>query len=268
MGAPSRTEAWERGEAYEPFIGRWSRPVARLFVAWLGLPAGGRWVDVGCGTGALGGALLEVASPRLVVAFDRSPGFTRYAADRCRGGPAWFVAADACRAPIETGAADAVVSGLMLNFLPEPGAALAEMARLARPGGVVAAYVWDYSGRMDLLRHFWAAAAELDPEAASLDEGRRFPLCTPEGLRREWAAGGMVEIRTTGLEVPTAFADFDDYWRPFLGGQGPAPGYLSSLAPQRQEALRQRLQTRLAPGGDGPIRLVARAWAICGRVPA
>jgi SAM-dependent methyltransferase len=263
-----RAEAWERGDAYEPFIGRWSRQVARQFVTWLGLPVGGRWVDVGCGTGALSGALLEVASPRLVLALDRSPGFTSYAARRYHGAPAWFVAADAGQAPVEAGVADAVVSGLVLNFLPDPAAGLAEMARLARPGGTVAAYVWDYASRMELLRHFWDAVAELDPAAEALDEGRRFPLCAPEALERLWGEGGLLEVRGTALEVPTVFPDFEDYWRPFLGGQGPAPGYLGGLDAARREALRLRLQARLRPTGDGPIRLIARAWAIRGRVPA
>jgi SAM-dependent methyltransferase len=262
-----RTEAWERGGAYEPFIGRWSRQIAPQFVTWLGLSGGGRWIDVGCGTGALCHAILGATSPRLVLGIDRSAGYTGYAAQRLPGGPVRFAAADAARLPVESGVADAVVSGLMLNFLPDPGAGVAEMVRLARAGGMVAAYVWDYAGRMELLRQFWAAAAELDPEAATLDEGRRFPLCSPDALARLWEAGRLVDIHTTGLEIPTVFSSFLDYWEPFLGGQGPAPGYLASLEPARRESLRQRLQARLAPAGEGPIRLTARAWAVRGRVP-
>jgi SAM-dependent methyltransferase len=267
MNAQPSAESWGRGEAYEPFIGRWSRGIARQFVAWLDLPAGGRWGDLGCGTGALSGAILATAAPRLVVAIDRSREYVAYAAARHGESPVLFAAADAALAPIGSGAADAVVSGLLLNFLPSPAAGVAEMVRLARPGGTVAAYVWDYAERMELLRHFWTTAVELDPAAAALDEGRRFPLCAPGPLEQLWRDSGLTEIRHGTLEVPTSFAGFDDLWQPFLGGQGPAPSYLAALDQAGREALRQRLRQRLMPSADGPIRLVARAWAVRGRRP-
>jgi SAM-dependent methyltransferase len=122
-----------------------------------------------------------------------------------------------------------VVSGLVLNFVPDPALAAREMTRVARPGGRVAAYVWDYAGRMELIRHFWDAAAALDPAAAELDEGRRFGLCQPEPLGRLFRDAGLADVGVRPIEVATRFRDFDDYWDPFLGGQGPAPGYAMSL---------------------------------------
>ena len=183
-------------------------------------------------------------------------------------GRARFVVADGMRLPARPDLADAVVSGLVLNFLPDPVAGLAEMVRVARPGGVTAAYVWDYAAGMELLRVFWDAAAELDPAAALLDEGRRFPLCAPAELVRLWRNAGLLEVRGTGLEVATSFRDFDDYWRPFLGGQGPAPAYVATLDDGRRDALRERLRARIEAPVDGPIHLRARAWAVCGRRPA
>jgi SAM-dependent methyltransferase len=152
----------------------------------------------------------------------------------------------------------------VLNFVPDPGQAVREMARVTRPGGRVAAYVWDYAGRMELMRHFWDAAAALDPAAAELDEGRRFGLCRPEPLARLLRDAGLAGVEVRPVEVPTRFRDFDDYWDPFLGGQGPAPGYASSLDEPRRAALRAALRARLPAAADGSIPLVARAWAAAG----
>jgi hypothetical protein len=132
---------------------------------------------------------------------------------------------------------------------------------------VVAAYVWDYAGRMELIRQFWDAAAALDPAAAGLDEGRRFPLCRPGPLAALFAGAGLAGVATRPIDVPTRFADFDDYWSPFLGGQGPAPGYAMSLDPQRRSALREALRARLPAAADGSIALTARAWAVKGVRP-
>jgi hypothetical protein len=140
------------------------------------------------------------------------------------------------------------------------------MRRVARPGATLAAYVWDYAGKMELMRYFWDAAAALDPKALALDEGRRFPLCQPGELARLFSEAGLTAVETTALDVPTRFRDFNDYWRPFLGGQGPAPGYAMSLAEDQRNALRDRISAALPHTADGSIDLIARAWAVRGIV--
>jgi SAM-dependent methyltransferase len=254
---------WSAGEPYDRYIGRWSRPVAAAFVAWLGGPPGRRWLDVGCGTGALTSAVLDGAEPASVLGVDPSEGFLSVARMRVTDGRARFEVGDARSLPVPDHAVDAVVSGLALNFVPDPAAALAEFVRVARPGGVIAAYVWDYAEGMAMLRYFWDAVVALDPAAEALDEGPRFPLCRPDGLRERWTAAGLSGVDVRPIDVPTVFADFADYWDPFLGGQGPGPAYVAGLAPPARAALRDRLHTAL---GDGPIALTARAWAVVGTV--
>ena len=254
---------WAAGDAYEPYVGRWSRLVAREFVAWLGVAGGAAWLDVGCGTGALSQTVLEAADPAAVVGIDPSLGFLAHARARL-GGPARLAAADARRLPVADARVDAAVSGLVLNFVPDPAAAVAEMARVTRPGGRVAAYVWDYAGRMELIRRFWDAAVALDPAAGELDEGRRFGLCRPEPLARLFRAAGLGAVGGRAIEVPPRVRAFDDYGTPFLGGQGPAPGYALALDEARRAALREALRARLPVAADGSIPLVARAWAVAG----
>lgn len=252
---------WASGEAYEPYVGRWSRPVAAAFVDWLGIERGRRWVDVGCGTGAVTEAILARCDPAEVVGVDPSAEHVAWATGHVRDGRARFRLGDAAALPPAT--ADAVVSGLVLNFVPDPSAALAAM-RACAPGGVVAAYVWDYAGRMELIRHFWDAAIELDPAAAELDEGATFPICAPEALESLWREGGFAGVAVRSIDVPTVFGDFEDYWTPFLGGHAPAPRYAMSLDEGRRAELRERLRSRLPVAEDGSISLVARAWAVRG----
>ena len=259
-------EVWAAGDAYEPYIGRWSRLVAADFLAWLAPAAGGRWLDVGCGTGALGAAALAAADPAALVGVDPSAGFLAHARTRLDDRRARFVVADARRLPLADASFDAVVSGLVLNFVPDPAAAATEMARVARPGGRVAAYVWDYAEGMELIRRFWDAAADLDPAAAALDEGRRFPLCRPEPLAALFGDAGLDRVTVRPVQVPTVFAGFDDYWTPFLGGTGTAPAYVSSLSDDHRAALRGLLRARLPTADDGSIHLTARAWAVRGTV--
>ncbi len=255
------SDRFDEGGAYEQYMGRWSRLVARRFVPALERASGLEWLDVGCGTGAVSAAVLELASPREVVGVDPSAGFVAQATASIDDRRARFLCADAHELPFADASFDVVVSGLCLNFLVEPARAMAEAARVVRPGGLVAAYVWDYAEGMELLRVFWDAARELDPAAAGLDEGRRFPLARERELaalvEREAALTAPV---TWPIAVTLSLASFDDYWRPFLGGQGPAPGYVASLADSERQALERRLRERLP--GDGPFELRARAWAV------
>lgn len=258
------SDVWASGDAYEPYIGRWSRLVAREFLAWIAAPPGSRWLDVGCGTGALTEAILRDASPASVQAVDPSPAYVAHARRRVRDPRAELIEADAQSLPQESGSIDVVASALALNFIPRPHVALSEMARVTRGGGIVAVYVWDYAGEMQLIRRFWDAAVALDPNAAALDEARRFPGCRPDALETLFRDAGFANVESRAIDVPTRFRDFDDYWTPFLGGQGPAPGYAMSLGEDRRAALRDRLRATLPIGADGSIDLVARAWAVRG----
>ena len=256
-------DTWEQGDPYERYIGRWSRRMAPAFLAWLGAGPGERWLDVGCGTGALCEAILEGCSPREVIGVDPSPGFLELAARR-RQGRATLRAGSAASLPVDDGAVTVVVSGLVLNFVPDLPTALAEMIRVTAPGGRIGAYVWDYAEGMVMVRHFWEAAVSLDPAAGSLDEGTRFPLCNPVPLRAGFEEAGLRHVETTALEIPTRFASFEEYWNPFLGGQGPAPAYAMSLPEDRRACLADSLRARLQVDGSGAIALRARAWAVRG----
>jgi SAM-dependent methyltransferase len=248
------TDVWEQGDAYEAYVGRWSRQVAARFVRWLRVPDGRRWLDAGCGTGALTSAITHASQ---VIGVDPSPGFLRGYVEN--GGTA--VTGDAAALPFPDGVFDAVVSGLTLNFVPRPEAAVAGFARVAAPGATVAAYVWDYAGGMQMLRRFWDAAIEIDPSARALDEGPRFPICHARALAEAWMTTGFLAVTTTKIEIPTVFRTFDDFWRPFLGGQGPAPAYLATRTPDERVAIREALLSRLGPD---TIALTAAAWAVRG----
>lgn len=258
-------DEWSRGDAYEPYVGRWSRLVAPKFLDWLSVPSGRRWLDVGCGTGALTETVLGLAEPASVVGVDRSEAYLQLARNRMEDPRARFIVGDARSLPLPERAFDAVVSGLALNFIPDLASAAAELARVVAAEGVVAAYVWDYAEGMELMRFFWDSVVELDPGARPLDEGVRFPICSPEPLRGLFQGAGLTGVEVKPINVATWFRDFDDYWTPFLGGQGPAPGYTMSLTEQRRDRLRSLIQSRLPVGGDGSIHLTARAWAVRGR---
>lgn len=259
---------WASGDLYEPYVGRWSRLVAADFLRWLKAPAEKRWLDVGCGTGALSRAILEAASPAGVVGIDPSEAYVAYARENVPAFQAAFQVGDAQSLPFPGAGFDCAVSGLVLNFLADPAAGVAEMLRVTRPGGSVATYLWDYAGKMELMRYFWDAAIALDGAAVEQDEGRRFPICNPQSLQELFAGAGLEQVETRAIDVPTHFRDFDDYWQPFLGGQGPAPGYAMSLSETSRADLRDRIRAALPVESDGSIRLIARAWAAKGLVPA
>ncbi len=259
------SDKWGSGAPYEAYVGRWSRSVARGFLQWLGQPSGTDWLDVGCGTGVLAESILALCEPRTVTGIDASAGFIEFAIAHVQDERVHFKVADAQTIPLDAAAFDGVVSGLVLNFLPDPRKATAELRRVARPGGVVAAYVWDYAEKMELMRYFWDAAVELNPKAMDLDEGRRFQICKPEPLKELFNAAGLQQVVVTAIDVPTVFRDFNDYWSPFLGGQAPAPSYAMSLTEAERAALQELLHHRLPIRANGSIHLLARAWAVRGQ---
>src|SRR6516162_479268 len=249
VGNTTQHDVWASGNAYEPFVGRWSRRIAREFIAWLALAAKSRWLDVGCGTGALTQTILATAAPREVLGVDPSEGFIAHTRRHTQDSRAKFEVGDA-------------------QALPDPARAAAEMHRAVRAGGTVAAYVWDYAAGMQLLRRFWDAAVTLDPAAGELDEGRRFPLCRRQALLSLLNGVGLEQTEVQAIDVPTVFRNFDDYRSPFLGGQGPAPGYCVSLSDEQRARLRSQLQATLPVASDGTIHLKARAFAVRGVKPA
>ena len=253
------------GDAYEHYVGRWSRPVAHLFLDWLDPSPGLRWADVGCGTGALSGIILEKSDPGGVVGVEPSEGFRGVAQKSVEDARVEFRRGDALSLPLEDHVIDVVVSGLVLNFVPDKAQALKEMRRISKPGGTIAAYVWDYAGQMQLMRYFWNGVRELFPGGAYSDEEMQFASCKPEPLADLFRSSDLREVETCALDVPTVFADFEDYWSPFLRGQGSAGAYCASLSEEERERLRMHLEDALPINSDGSISLIARAWAVRGR---
>lgn len=258
-------DVWTGADAYEGYVGRWGRLVAREFIPWIEAPPAARWLDVGCGTGALTSTIVELAAPASVLGVDPSASYLAHAQATIEAPGVAFRLGDAAALPAADGSVDALVAGLVMNFVPDLTAALAEWRRVTRAGGVIGGYVWDYADQMQLLRHFWDAAVAEDAAARALDEGVRFPIVHPHTLAGAFTDAGLSEVVTRAIDVPTRFRDFDDLWRPFLGGQGPAPAYVMSLAPSARDALRDRLRAGLPVAADGSFALLARAWAVRGR---
>jgi len=261
MSTRAVSDTWERGDPYEQYVGRWSRRVAPVFLSWLRIPAGSRWLDVGCGTGALCAAIVDECSPASVAGVEPSEGFLTAAKENLAGRVALHPGT-ATAIPLRDASVDVAVSGLVLNFVPEPRTALAEMARVAADGGTIGAYVWDYAEKMEPIRIFWEAAVEIDPHASRMDEGTRFPLCHPEALMELLVSTGLRGVEVTSIDIPARFGSFEEYWRPFLGGQGPAPAYTMSLDETARDRLRDRIRERISVDADGSISLTARAWAV------
>jgi SAM-dependent methyltransferase len=264
---PELRDKWAAGATYEDFMGRWSRLLAQRFVSWLSMRPSANWLDVGCGTGALGDAICAGANPASVVACDPSRPFIEYARRRQVDPRVSFVVSGAGELPTRPDGFDSVTSLLALNFFPEPEAAINEMRRITAMSGLVSACVWDYAGRMELLRYFWDSVGAVDPSAADLDEGRRFPICRPEALESLFREAGLADVVSDSIEIPTRFSTFTEFWKPFLGGTGPAPSYVASLDSPRREALATRLERSIPRERDGTISLVARAWVVRGVAP-
>ena len=164
MVEPSEGDWFADGEAYEHYVGRWSRRVGHTFLEWLSLPAGLHWLDVGCGTGALVETILDRNDPSRVTGVEPSEGFLSMARGRIQDNRADFKSGDATSLPLDDASADVCVAGLVLNFVPDKQGALQEFCRVIQPGGTVALYVWDYAGEMQLMRYFWNAVSELFPD--------------------------------------------------------------------------------------------------------
>ncbi len=259
--------AFLNADGYERLMGRWSQRLAPRLLEFAGVRDGDRVLDVGAGTGSLPLAVLAATRRSEVVGIDPSGPYITFARSRTSDPRVRFEVGDAQALSHPDASFDKTLALLVMNFIPDARTAAAEMRRVTRPGGVVAAAVWDYGEGMGMLRTFWDAAVALDPDAQGRHE-RHMPYCRKGELAALWTAKEFKEIRETALEMSMDFASFEDFWQPFLTGQGPSGSYATNLAPQRQHALRERLRQDLLKGEqDGPFALQARAWAVRGVVP-
>ena len=259
-----KKDNWNAADPYEYFMGRWSSLMSIKFLSWLDSTSSDVWLDLGCGTGALSESIINHRSIAQLICVDPSEEFLKKA--ELRVGRGQFLVGSGSNIPVSSDTVDMLVSGLVLNFIPNIDSSLLEMKRVLKNGGTLAAYVWDYSGKMEMLRYFWDAAVIENQNAKKLDEGIRFPYCNADSLKKIFENAGLRDIKVTMLDIETRFVDFEDYWKPFLGGQGPAPGYLASLSTEDQEKLKIRIHNSLPIEEDGSITLIGRAIALKGIV--
>jgi SAM-dependent methyltransferase len=266
-GTDKEQRMFSRADAYERFMGRWSRQLAPALVEYSEVKDGGAVLDVGSGTGALAFAVRDTTTTTRVLGIDLSPEYVTYAASNNTDPRVRFEVGDAQALHQPEGSFDRAISLLVLNFVPDPKRAVAEMIRATRPGGIVSSAVWDYGAGMEMLRVFWDEAIALDRTMAGHDE-KDMPLCKQGELAALFRDAKLESVSETELVIRMQFSSFDDYWEPFHLGQGPAGRYVAELPPEPQRALRERLRTRLLGAGpDRPLEMKARAWAAKGTVP-
>ena len=254
------------GDAYETYLGRWSRQVGYEFVNWLALPQSLRWLDVGCGTGAFSQVILECCSPKQVIGVDPSEAYIAYARANLSDPRISFRIGNAQSLPVLEAEFDASGAAGVINFVPDTEQAVAEMRRATRPGGIVAVYVWDFAGGMNLAHYFWEAADEIDPEAVKLRKAVQSPS-TMEALSDLFQGAGLDRIETRAIEVAINYKDFDDYWIAIASNSQTTGHYCQSLSEERRKALHERLRKLVLIHADGSIRYIIRAWAVRGLVP-
>ncbi|MGI0014155.1 MAG: class I SAM-dependent methyltransferase, partial [Nitrososphaera sp.] len=266
-GGVTVKDSWSNSEAYERYVGRWSSRVGESFLDWLNARKNARWLDIGCGTGALSERILRSQEPSHLIGVEPSEAFLAAAKERVQGENVEFRSGSGESLPVQDACIEYAVSGLVLNFVPDKDGAMRELLRVLAPGGIAACYVWDYAGHVQFMRYFWDAAVKLDPSARDKDEGVRFPICRPKPLRNLFESVGLREVRVAAIDIPTPFESFDDYWQPFLADVAPAPGYCVSLDREHRAKLEALVRDALPLDPDGMILLAARAWAVAGVRP-
>jgi trans-aconitate methyltransferase len=257
-------DSWGSGIAYEKFMGRWSTLLAHKFLTWFDIAPSRTWLDVGCGTGSLTRLILESYQPKEIIAIDSSSDFISHAQHSITHPSVHFKVGLAQSLELDSKSIDVVVSGLVLNFVPEPKDAILEMLRVTKPGGKIGIFLWDYANGMQMMRYFWDAAVELNNNAREHDSGVRFPICQKGQLESLVREVGLQQVEATAIEINTVFQNFDDYWQPFLGKVGSPSSYVSSMNPENRQKLEDKLRKSLPIAEDGSISLIARAWAVKG----
>lgn len=255
----------QQHEGYERRVGRWSRIACRMFLDWLALERGLRWLDVGSGPGATTLEILERSSPSSVVALEPTDALD-VARVRIADPRITFLLGSAEAIELPNASFDVVVSGLVLNHLKDKTKAMQEMVRVTHPGGTIAGYVWDYGGEMQMMRLLWEAAIALDPAALEKSQGKKFSMCKPGPLTELFQSAGLADVTVHAVDAPTVFRDFDDFWVPMTTGDGSIVDYVNALPEDRRTALRERLRATLPKSPDGTIPLIARAFCVRGRV--
>jgi len=238
-------------EAYDSSTARWSEQLARELVPWLGVRRDARWLDVGCGTGVVSDAIMDLAWPGAVTGIDASEPYLEAARRKVPG--ARFELGDATALPFPDGSFEAVVCSLMLALLPDPAAAVGQMARVAAPGGVVGLAAWD--GENYLQHEYWEAAQEVGAQGREPD-----PIAGGEDLVRLLGSAGLREAQTRLIQLTVTFDGFDDYWQTLLGRKGHITAHFESQPPARQAAIRETVRPRVERKPGAKVPVVASAW--------
>ncbi len=254
---------FDNGAAYERYMGKWSQLAGEIFLDWLAPQPGLQWLDVGCGNGAFTEMLAERSAPASVKGIDPSEEQLVFARLRAALHIAEFHKGDAMALPFPDDSFDVAVMPLVIFFVPDPAKGVAEMARVVRPGGIVAAYAWDMPGggfpyeslQFEMPEMGLPVPTPPSPDASKIDT-----------LRTLWAGAGLDSVETRVITVQRTFSDFDDYWATVLGGPSVRPT-LAAMAPEEIAVLKVRMQARLSADDSGRITYQAWANAVTGRVP-
>jgi SAM-dependent methyltransferase len=266
----SVTSTFSDSGAYELQMGRWSRRLAEPFLQFAGWAEGERILDAGCGTGSLTFALGRHPGIQAIVGLDRTLAFIDYARSLNRDPRIEFRQGDVCALPFPDSSFDRVLSLLVLHFVPQTEVAVGELRRVARPGATVAAAVWDGRGGFVAQRMFFDIAAMADPEGGGRARAQQFtrPLCRPGELEAAWTAAGLENVVACTVATRMEFSSFDDFWKPYLGGQAGGASYVTTLSKDQRDRLREHLHLAYLDGEvDGPRSYAAIAWAVKGVVP-